>query len=161
MTEFPAFTVLSNVSYKNFSQGYSSVYVLQNGSLKDILWNRRDIPSYPSIDAWQQSLVERGLPLGIRINTVLSLPSVKLSGTISISKCKCDKLSNGDQTSKVVVLKDLALLEVRRGDLTFTKEIKKTTQPHVWNTIQEWTDFLKSSNMNMEIKTEDGLTVIA
>ena len=56
-------------------------------------------------------------------------PAAEAIGTI---------LTNDDHTSKVVVLKDGSVLEVRRGELTFTKETLKTTRPRIWKTVNEW-----------------------
>ena len=47
-------------------------------------------------------------------------------------------LTSEDNTSKVLVLKNGQLLELRRGELTFTKETLKTTRPNIWKTVDEW-----------------------
>ncbi len=49
-----------------------------------------------------------------------------------------EKNGHTNQRSKVVVMKNGELLELRRGDLTFTAITKKTIQPRIWKTVEDW-----------------------
>jgi len=73
-----------------------------------------------------------------RLTTPLGVPVITPSVKLTVGEV----LSSEDGKSKVVVLKTGELLEVRRGDVTFTKRVKKTVTPKTWKTVEEWYESL-------------------
>jgi len=126
----------------------SKVVVLNTGKLLEIrqgnFTNKKGSPSVPnvwkSVDEWVAKLIEWKFPHEfVRVDSVKQAPRTKRSSETDESLPEVGTvLTNDDHTSKVVVLKSGELLEIRRGELTFTKNTLKTTQPRVWKSVDEW-----------------------
>ena len=101
----------------------------------------RQPTTWNSVEDWKKWLQSMKFPDKIeklhtskRLTTPLGVPVITPSVKLTVGEV----LSSEDGKSKVVVLKTGELLEVRRGDVTFTKRVKKTVTPKTWKTVEEW-----------------------
>jgi len=103
----------------------------------------RQPTTWDSVEDWKKWLEYMKFPdkiktLEKRLTTPLGVPVITPSTKLRVGEV----LSSEDGKSKVVVLKTGELLEVRRGDVTFTKRVKKTVTPKTWKTVEEWYESL-------------------
>ena len=128
----------------------SKVVVTKNRQLLEIRQGnntfRKNGPQaqiWNSVADWTRYLQDVGLPAKVECVETHQRPTIPIATPVSQPKRvpvmpAGTVLRNDDHTSKVLVLKSGELLELRRGELTFTKKTLKTTQPRVWKTVDEW-----------------------